>query len=59
MPANKRTGYDYSMDRKTIDDPETMPLESVDMFGIILTTQLVPISSKVVLKMNTYLMVNM
>lgn len=29
----KKTGYDYSIDRKTIDDPETMPLESVDMFG--------------------------
>lgn len=29
----KKTGYDYSINRQTIDDPETMPLESVDMFG--------------------------
>jgi hypothetical protein len=33
MRTNKRTSYDYSMDRQTIDDPEIMPLESVDMFG--------------------------
>lgn len=32
----KKTGYDYSMNRQTIDDPETMPLESVDMFGMAL-----------------------
>lgn len=31
----KKTGDDYSINRKTIDDPETMPLESVDMFGNI------------------------
>lgn len=29
----KKTGYDFSIDRKTIDDPEVVSLESVDMFG--------------------------
>jgi len=29
----KKTAYDYSIDRKTIDDPETVNLESVDMYG--------------------------
>lgn len=56
MPANKRNGYDYSMNRKTIDDPETMPLESVDMFGRIEDTQLVLIYSNLVSKTNMFLM---
>ena len=52
MPANKRNGYDYSMNRKTIDDPETMPLESVDMFGIDKNIQSVLIFNNPVSKMN-------
>lgn len=42
----KKTGYDYSMNRQTIDDPETVPLESVDMFGIVYITQFLLTSNK-------------
>jgi hypothetical protein len=43
----KKTGYDYSINRQTIDDPETMPLESVDMFGKLSITQSLLTSNKV------------
>ncbi len=49
----KKTGYDYSIDRKTIDDPEVMPLESVDMFGMLYITKLAHISSKAESSTNT------
>jgi hypothetical protein len=42
----KKTGYDYSINRQTIDDPEVMPLESVDMFGRLRSMQSTRTSSR-------------
>lgn len=49
----KKTGYDFSIDRKTIDDPEVVPLESVDMFGKLGVTQSALTSSRAELSTNT------
>jgi hypothetical protein len=49
----KKTGYDYSIDRKTIDDPEVVPLESVDLFGKLCITKSPHICSKAELSTNT------
>lgn len=33
MRELKHTGYDYSIDRKATDDPEMVPLQSVDLYS--------------------------